>query len=54
MDHRVKVRLGHGETKSVKIGTGVRQGYCLSPIPFNFYSEYLNKEALKQFGDIKI
>jgi len=27
MDDRVKVRLGHGETGSVKTGTGVRQGY---------------------------
>jgi hypothetical protein len=26
----------------------------LSPIPFNLYSKYLNKEAFKQFGDFKI
>jgi hypothetical protein len=25
----------------------------LSPIPFNLYSKYLNKEAFKQFGDFK-
>jgi hypothetical protein len=26
----------------------------LSPILFNFYSEYLTKEALEGFGDFKI
>ena len=31
----VTVRLDHGETRSVKIGRGVRQGCCLSPIVFN-------------------
>jgi hypothetical protein len=35
----------------VKIGRGVRQGYCLSPILFNLYSECLSKEALEGFGD---
>jgi hypothetical protein len=38
----------------VKIGRGVRQGCCLSPILFNLYSECLTKEALKGFGDFKI
>jgi len=38
----------------VKIGRGVRQGCCLSPIPFNSYSECLTKEALEVFGDFKI
>ena len=35
MDHRVKVRLDRGETRSVQIGRGVRQGCCLSPSLFN-------------------
>jgi hypothetical protein len=38
----------------VKIGRGVRQGCCLSPILFNLHSEYLTKEALEGFGDFKI
>jgi len=40
MEQKVKVRLGRGETRSVKIGRGVRQGCCLSPILFNLYSEF--------------
>ena len=28
--------------------------YCLSPILFNLYSEYLTKEALEGLGDFKI
>jgi len=46
MDQRIKVRLDGGETRSVPIGRGVRQGCCLSPILFNLYSECLIKEAL--------
>jgi hypothetical protein len=30
MTQSVKVRLNRGETRSVKIGSGVRQGCCLS------------------------
>ena len=54
MAQSVKVRLNRGEARSVKIGRGVRQGCCLSPILFNLYSECLNKEALEGFGDFKI
>jgi len=54
MDQRVKVRLDRGETKSVQIGRRVRQGCCLSPIPFNLYSECLTKEALDVLGDFNI
>jgi hypothetical protein len=50
----VKVQLDPGETRSVKIGRGIRQGCCLSPILFRLYSKYLTKEALEGFGDFKI
>jgi len=39
MAQSVKVWLNRGETRSVKIGRGVRQGCCLSPILFNLCSE---------------
>jgi hypothetical protein len=38
----------------VKIGRGVRQSCCLSPILFNLYCEYITKEALERFEDFKI
>jgi hypothetical protein len=53
MVQSVKVRLDQGEARSVKIGSGVRQGRCLSLIVFNLYSECLIKDALKWFGDFK-
>jgi hypothetical protein len=54
MGQRVKLQLNQGETRSVKIGRGVRQRCCLSPILFNLYSEYLTKVALEGFGEFKI
>jgi len=54
MPQNVKVRLNRGETRSVKIGRGVRQGCCLSPIVFTLYSECLAKEALERFGCFQI
>ena len=54
MGQRVKLRFNQGETNSVKIVRGVRQGCCMSPILFNLYEEYLMKEALTEVGDFKI
>ena len=54
MDQRIKVRLDRGETRSVQIGRGVRQGCCLSQILFNLYSECRTKEALDGLGDFNI
>ena len=51
----VKVRLNRGETRSLEIGRGAREGCCLSStVLFNLYNECLNKEALEVFGDFKI
>ena len=39
------VRTGHGTTGWFQIRTGVRQGCMLSPCLFNFYAEYIMKNA---------
>ena len=39
------VRIGHGTTDWFQIGKGVRQGYILSPCIFNFYAEYIMRNA---------
>jgi hypothetical protein len=54
MDHGVKVRLDRGVTRSVKVGSRVRHGCCLSPIVFNLYNEYLTKKDLEGSADFKI
>jgi hypothetical protein len=54
MEQSIKIRLDQGETRSVKIGRGVRQGCCLLPILFNLCSEYSTQEALEGFGGFKI
>ena len=41
----VTVRTGHGTTDWSQIGKGVRQGSILSPCLFNFYAEYIMKNA---------
>ena len=39
------VRSGHGTTDWFQIGKGVRQGCILSPCLFNFYVEYIMRNA---------
>ena len=38
-------RTGHGTTEWFQIGKGVHQGCILSPCLFNFYAEYLMRNA---------
>ena len=39
------VRTGHGTTDWFQIGKRVRQGCVLSPCLFNFYAEYIMRNA---------
>ena len=39
------VRTGHATTDWFQIGKGVRQGYILSLCLFNFYAEYIMRNA---------
>ena len=39
------VRPGHGTTDWFQVGKGVRQGCILSPCLFNFYAEYIMRNA---------
>ena len=41
----VTVRTGHGTTDWFQIGKGVRQGCILSPCLFNFYADYMMRNA---------
>ena len=42
---KATVRTGHGKTDWFQIGKGVHQGCILSPRLFNFYAEYIMRNA---------
>ena len=44
-DQEATVRTGHGTIDWFQIGKGVRQGCILSPRSFNFYAEYIMRNA---------
>ena len=44
--HEATVRNRHGTTDWFQIRKGVRQGYVLSPCLFNFYEEYIMRNAV--------
>ena len=44
-DQEATVRTGHGTMGWFQIRKGVRQGYTLSPCLFNFYAEYIMRNA---------
>ena len=44
-DQEATVRTGHGTTDWFQIEKGVHQGCILSPCLFNFYAEYIMRNA---------
>ena len=42
---KATIRTGHGKTDWFQMGKGVHQGCILSPCLFNFYAEYIMKNA---------
>ena len=44
-DQEARVRTGHGTTDWFQIGKGVHQGYVFLPCLFNFYAEYIMRNA---------
>ena len=44
-DQEATVRTGHETIDWFQIGKGVRQGCILSPCLFNFYAEYITRNA---------
>ena len=51
--HEATVRTGRGTTDWFQIGKGVRQGCILSPCLFNFYAEYILRNAGLEEAGVK-
>ena len=49
-----QLRTGHGTTDWFQIGKGVHQGCILSPCLFNFYAEYIMRNAGLEEGQAGI
>ena len=56
MGQEATVRIGHGTTDWLKLGKEVHQGCILSPCLFNFYAEYIMRNAWldEAQGEIKL
>jgi len=48
------VRTGHGTADWLQIGKGVREGCVLSPCLFNFYAEYIMRNAVLEEAQAEI
>ena len=48
------VGTGHGTTDWFQIGKGVRQGCIVSPCLFNFYAEYIMRNAGLEVAQAKL
>ena len=53
-DQEATVRTGHGTTDCFQIGKGVCQGCILSPCLFNFYAEYIMRNAGLEEGQVEM
>ena len=54
-DQKATVRTEYGETDTIPIGKGVRQGCILSPLLFNIYAEKIMRDALELWeGGVRI
>jgi hypothetical protein len=47
MQQKSVVKVGHDYSEENDTGRGVRQGSCLSPLPFTVYEEAMMAEAVE-------